>query len=162
MRKAANFLLLYFFFCHSVPTSWAKNDSNNTDNEGKIAVKVYLFCCCFFTKYRNNLFYHTTVLTRLTRLEIENLQQKQEIKSLEKKVERHEHVIGKMEKKLKHDELKTEEMLAPSHHLDEEGSSTTDIFNKKKRPARLLPPSILYGYVLSMFTGPSCKEVVKK
>lgn len=86
------------------------------------------------------------MLTRLTRLEIESKQQKQTIKFLESKVERHEDVIEKLEKKLKREKSETaqnEFINFSDQHVDvEEGLSSSSMTGYKrelKRAARLFP-----------------------
>ena len=86
-----------------------------------------------------------SVLTRLNRLETESQQQKHTIKFLESKVERHEDVIKKLEKKLKHKPTETNDNLQISSNQVE---SSTSIISREKRPFRLLQPNFPSGYVI--------------
>ena len=148
---AAYFLLLYLVFCHCLSIGLAKNESINIECEGKLKNVTTLNLCNYLTF--ENLSESPSVLARLTHLEIESKQQKQTIKYLERKVEKHEDVIEKLETKLKHKPSK------PENHEEIENSwswpfssySSTSSYNKEKRPARLLPSYIFYGYFFLLF-----------
>ena len=66
------------------------------------------------------------------------------IKFLERKVERHEDVIEKLEKKLK---TPNDVINVSDKHVDVEealSSSSTSSYTREKRPARLFPAHILH------------------
>ncbi len=87
------------------------------------------------------------VLSRLTHLEAESKQQKHTIIFLERKVERHEDSIEKLEAKLKKKPLETEENVENHVYAEDElSASSTSSNNRGKRPVRLFPAHILHRY----------------